>query len=53
MMSRSSDRNFDFPNLGYGFRAISITSGSRDFETPESRLANGRKSTQADSRLGL
>jgi len=51
MMSRSSDRNFDFPNLGYGFRVISITPGSRDFESLESRVANGRERSAEDSRL--
>ena len=31
-----SSPNFEFPKLGYGFRGISITPGSRDFETRES-----------------
>jgi hypothetical protein len=31
-----STPNFDFPKLGYGVRGISITPGSRDFETRES-----------------
>ncbi len=43
--------NFEFPNMGYGARDFSITSGSRDLETPESHVAKGRKSTQYDSRL--
>jgi hypothetical protein len=50
MPSRSSDRNFDFPNLGYGFRVISITPRSRDFESLESRVANGRERSAEDSR---
>ena len=40
------------PKPGYEVRDFSITPGSREFETPESRVANGKKSTQADSRLG-
>ena len=47
-------RSFWFSSFrpGYEVRDFSITPGSRDFETPESRVAKGRKSTQADSRPG-
>jgi len=47
-------RSFWFSSFrpGYEVRDFSITPGSRDFETPESRVAKGRKSTQDDSRLG-
>jgi len=51
MPSRSSDRNFDFPNMGYGCRVIFITPGSRDFESGESRVRKGRKRSQVMSRL--
>ena len=35
-------RNSEFPKLGYGFRVIFITPGSRDFETRESSGRRGR-----------
>jgi hypothetical protein len=41
-------RNFDFPNLGYGVGAISITPGSRDFETRES---SGRRERNQPKRM--
>ena len=40
----------DFPKSGYGVRGISITPGSRDFESLESRVANGRERSAEDSR---
>ena len=46
----SSKPNFDFPKSGYRFRVIFITRGSRDFESGESQVQNGRMSTQEDSR---
>ena len=39
-----------FPKSGYGVRGISITPGSRDFESLESRVANGRERSAEDSR---
>ncbi len=46
----SSKPNFDFPKSGYGFRVIFITRGSRDIESLESRVANGRERSAEDSR---
>jgi hypothetical protein len=36
--------------MGYGVRGISITPGSRDFESRESRVPKGRKRSLEDSR---
>jgi hypothetical protein len=41
-LSRAQARNSEFPIMGYGLRVISITPGSRDFESPESRVRRGR-----------
>jgi hypothetical protein len=42
----SSKPNFDFSESGYGARDFSITPGSRDFETSESRDLKGQKTPQ-------
>lgn len=45
-------RSFWFSSFhpGYEVRDFSITSRSRDLETPKSRLVKGRRCTQTDSR---
>jgi hypothetical protein len=47
----SSKPNFEFPKQGYEVRAISITSGSRDFETRESSGRRERNQPKRMSRL--
>ena len=49
-MGGLSTPNFEFPKPGYGVRGISITPGSRDFETRESSGRRGRHQPKQMSR---